>query len=154
MHIVFICWGNICRSPAAEATFRKLVKDRNLQEQITCDSAGTISQHQGNPPDSRMQKAAKERNIQTGGIARMVSGEDFARADMLITMDHFNFSELSHLAPDQKAKDKIKPFCDFVSGPDTEVPDPYYGGAQGFEKVLDLLEDGCVRLLDELESKL
>lgn len=84
----------------------------------------------------------------------MVSSEDFARADMLITMDHFNFSELSRLAPDQKAKDKIKPFCDFVSGPDTEVPDPYYGGAQGFEKVLDLLEDGCVRLLDDLESKL
>lgn len=153
MHIVFICWGNICRSPAAEATFRKLVEGRNLQDVITCDSAGTISQHQGNSPDSRMQKAAKDRDIQTCGTARMVTSEDFSSADMLITMDNFNFSELSQLAPDQKAKAKIKPFCDFVSTADTEVPDPYYGGAQGFEKVLDLLEDGCVHLLDDIQSK-
>ena len=114
---------------------------------------GTISQHQGNRPDSRMQKAAKDRDIQTGGTARMVTSEDFSSADMLITMDNFNFSELSQLAPDQKAKEKIKPFCDFVSTTDTEVPDPYYGGAQGFEKVLDLLEDGCVRLLDDIQKK-
>jgi len=124
-----------------------------LQDVITCDSAGTISQHQGNRPDSRMQKAAKDRDIQTGGTARMVTSEDFSSADMLITMDNFNFSELSQLAPDQKAKEKIKPFCDFVSTTDTEVPDPYYGGAQGFEKVLDLLEDGCVRLLDDIQKK-
>jgi protein-tyrosine phosphatase len=100
-----------------------------------------------------MQKAAKDRDIQTCGTARMVTSEDFSSADMLITMDNFNFSELSQLAPDQKAKAKIKPFCDFVSTADTEVPDPYYGGAQGFEKVLDLLEDGCVHLLDDIQSK-
>ena len=153
MHIVFVCWGNICRSPAAEATFKKLVKDRNLQDAITCDSAGTISQHQGNPPDARMQRAARNRDIQTGGTARMVSSEDFTSADMLITMDNFNFSELSQLAPSLQAKEKIKPFCDFVSTADTEVPDPYYGGAQGFEKVLDLLEDGCAHLLDDIKNK-
>ena len=143
MHIVFVCWGNICRSPAAEATFKKLLNDRELQRKITCDSAGTISQHHGNPPDSRMQKAA-----------RMVTDHDFENADFLITMDHFNFSELSRLAPNEEAKKKILTFCDYVSTSDVEVPDPYYGGGTGFEKVLDLLEDGCTRLLEELQKKL
>ncbi len=154
MHIVFVCWGNICRSPAAEATFRKLLAERKLNSMITCDSAGTISQHQGNPPDSRMQRAARNRNIQTSGSARMVTDQDFENADLLITMDNFNYNELSRLAPDEKSRDKIMPFCDFVSSSDTEVPDPYYGGSDGFEKVLDLLEDGCVRLLEELKEKL
>ena len=154
MHIVFVCWGNICRSPAAEATFKKLLNDRELQGKITCDSAGTISQHHGNPPDSRMQKAARNRNIQTSGTARMVTDHDFDNADFLITMDHFNFSELSRLAPSEEAKKKILTFCDYVSTSDVEVPDPYYGGDAGFEKVLDLLEDGCTRLLEELQKKL
>ena len=154
MHIVFVCWGNICRSPAAEATFKKLLHDRELQGKITCDSAGTISQHHGNPPDSRMQKAARNRNIQTSGTARMVTDHDFENADFLITMDHFNFSELSRLAPNEEAKKKILTFCDYVSTSDVEVPDPYYGGDAGFEKVLDLLEDGCNRLLEELQKKL
>ena len=93
MHIVFICWGNICRSPAAEAAFRKLLNERGLQEKITCDSAGTISQHHGNPPDAR-EKSAEERNIIISGSARMAE-QDFEKADMLITMDNFNFSELT-----------------------------------------------------------
>ena len=100
MHILFVCWGNICRSPAAEATFRKLLKERSLQKEITCDSAGTIGQHQGNPPDPRMQKAAKARSITLGGTARIANDQDFHDADMLLTMDNFNFSELSKLAPD------------------------------------------------------
>ena len=154
MHIVFVCWGNICRSPAAEATFRKLLAERKLNPMITCDSAGTISQHQGNPPDSRMQRAARNRNIQTSGSARMVTDQDFENADLLITMDNFNYNELSRLAPDEKSRDKLTPVCDCVSSSDTEVPDPYYGGSDGFEKVLDLLEDGCVRLLEELKEKL
>jgi len=154
MHIIFVCWGNICRSPAAEATFRKLVRQRNLENSISCDSVGTISQHQGNSPDSRMQQAARKRGIQTGGSARMVTKKDFDEADLLITMDHFNYSELSRMAPNPDAKLKIKPFCDYVSSSDSEVPDPYYGGSDGFEKVLDLLEDGCARLLDEIEQKI
>lgn len=154
MHIVFVCWGNICRSPAAEATFRKLVSMRGLSEKITCDSAGTISQHHGNPPDSRMQRAARAREVMTSGTARMVTDTDFKEADLILTMDNFNFSELSRLAPNSELKKKIKPFCDYVSTNDHEVPDPYYGGSSGFEKVLDLLEDGCVRLLDELVSKI
>lgn len=154
MHILFVCWGNICRSPAAEATFRKLLAERGLDKAITCDSAGTIDQHHGNPPDPRMQKAAKARNLPIGGSARMVTNEDFEKADMLMTMDNFNLSELTSLAPSAELRDKIKPFCFYVSSNDKEVPDPYYGGASGFEKVLDLLDDGCSSLLEELESRL
>ena len=154
MHILFVCWGNICRSPAAEATFRKLVKENDLDQKISCDSAGTISNHQGNPPDSRMQSSAKSRGLIISGSARMASIEDFNRADMLITMDNFNFSELSKLAPNPKAAEKIVPFCNFVSSDDTEVPDPYYGGPSGFEKVLDLLERGRSKLLEEVKNRL
>jgi protein-tyrosine phosphatase len=154
MHILFVCWGNICRSPAAEATFRKIVEQEGLEDQITIDSAGTISSHQGNPPDSRMARAARERNISTSGTARKVNDLDFEKADLLVTMDNFNFSELSKLAPNDELKNKIIPFCDFVSSSESEVPDPYYGGASGFEKVLDLLEDGCVSLLEHVKQKL
>ena len=84
----------------------------------------------------------------------MITDYDFENADFLITMDHFNFSELSRLAPYEEAKKKILTFCDYVSTSDVEVPDPYYGGDAGFEKVLDLLEDGCTRLLDELQKKM
>ena len=154
MHILFVCWGNICRSPAAEATFRMIVEKEGLSDKITIDSAGTISTHQGNPPDSRMRSAASARNISINGSARKVNTLDFEKADMLVTMDNFNFSELSKLAPNQEAETKIVPFCNFVSSNDTEVPDPYYGGASGFEKVLDLLEDGCASLLAHIKPKL
>tara|TARA_B100002019_G_C20941644_1_gene437109 strand:- start:61 stop:456 length:396 start_codon:yes stop_codon:yes gene_type:complete len=130
------------------------VKNEGLQERITIDSAGTISSHQGNPPDSRMTAAARNRNLTIQGSARKVNAIDFEKADMLITMDNFNFSELSKLAPNSKAESKIVPFCNFVSSNDTEVPDPYYGGASGFEKVLDLLEDGCEHLLEHIKPKL
>ena len=154
MHILFVCWGNICRSPAAEATFRKLLKERSLEDQITCDSAGTIGQHQGNPPDPRMQKAAQARDLPIGGTARMAHDQDFHEADLLLTMDHFNFSELSKLAPAPGLQSKIKPFCDYVRPDVNEVPDPYYGGDSGFENVLNLLEEGCFNLLNELEEEL
>ena len=154
MHILFVCWGNICRSPAAEATFRKLLKERSLEDQITCDSAGTIGQHQGNPPDPRMQKAAQARDLPIGGTARIARDQDFHEADLLLTMDHFNFSELSKLAPAPGLESKIKPFCDYVRPDVNEVPDPYYGGDSGFENVLNLLEEGCFNLLNELEEEL
>ena len=154
MHIVFVCWGNICRSPAAEATFRKILKERSLEKEITCDSAGTIAQHHGNPPDPRMQKAAKARAIPIGGTARIANDQDFHQADLLLTMDNFNFSELSKLAPESSLLTKIKPFCDYVQLDVNEVPDPYYGGESGFENVLNLLEEGCFNLLNELEKEL
>ena len=153
MHVVFVCWGNICRSPAAEAVFKKLLADSDIAESITCDSAGTIQTHAGNPPDSRMRRAAQARGIHTGGVARMITNEDYRDADLIITMDNFNFSEVSRMAPDTKSLEKIRPFCDFVESDDQEVPDPYYGGEAGFEKVLDLLEDGCRQILQFLKSK-
>lgn len=154
MHILFVCWGNICRSPAAEATFRKLLEERSLEDQITCDSAGTIGQHNGNPPDPRMQKAAKARQLPIGGTARIANNQDFHNADLLLTMDNFNFSELSKLAPNSNLKSKIKPFCDYVQPNVNEVPDPYYGGESGFENVLNILEEGCYNLLNDLEKEL
>ena len=153
-HVVFVCWGNICRSPAAEATFRKLLEDRKLDDQISCDSAGTINQHAGNPPDPRMQAAAKARDLPIGGRSRMANDEDFFRADLLVTMDDFNFSELSALTPDEESLGKIRPFCEYLTSHVREIPDPYYGGSSGFEKVLDLLMEGCVNLLDEIEKQL
>ena len=101
-----------------------------------------------------MREAAQARNLPIGGTARTAPSEDVEKADLLLTMDDFNFSELSSLAPSPALASKIKPFCSYVSGDTREVPDPYYGGASGFEKVLDLLEDGCDRLLDELERGL
>jgi protein-tyrosine phosphatase len=154
LHVVFVCWGNICRSPAAEATFRKLLIDRGLDDRITCDSAGTIDQHAGNSPDPRMQKAAGARGIQTGGAARKANNNDFTNADLLLTMDNFNFTELNKLAPDEGGRKKVQRFCEYVSGTVSEVPDPYYGGVSGFEKVLDLLEEGCAVLLEDLRKRL
>ena len=99
-----------------------------------------------------MRQAAQARELRISGSARMINDQDYQKADIIVTMDDFNFSEVNKLAPDSTHKEKIRPFCDFVSSSDREVPDPYYGGPSGFEKVLDLLDDGCVRLLDHLVS--
>ena len=153
MHVLFVCWGNICRSPAAECTFRKLLEEGGLSDEITCDSAGTIGSHQGTPPDSRMRQAAQARGLTIAGSARMINDQDYQKADLIVTMDDFNFSEVSKLAPDPTLKKKMRPFCDFVSTDDREVPDPYYGGVSGFEKVLDLMDDGCQQILEYIQKK-
>ena len=153
MHVLFVCWGNICRSPAAECTFRKLLEESGLSNKITCDSAGTIGSHQGNPPDSRMRQAAQARGLTIAGSARMINDQDYQKADLIVTMDDFNFSEVSKLAPAPALKKKMRPFCDFVSTDDREVPDPYYGGVSGFEKVLDLMDDGCQQILEHIQKK-
>lgn len=130
------------------------MNERGLGEKISCDSAGTIGSHQGNPPDSRMRQAAQGRNLKISGSARMINDQDYHKSDLIVTMDNFNFAEANKLAPDSALKKRIRPFCDFVTSSDREVPDPYYGGPSGFEKVLDLLDDGCVQLLDHLEKQL
>ena len=99
MHVLFVCWGNICRSPAAECTFQKLLDDRGLSAKVSCDSAGTIASHQGNPPDSRMRQAAQARGLKISGSARMISDQDYEKSDIIVTMDDFNFSEVNKLAP-------------------------------------------------------
>ena len=109
MHILFVCWGNICRSPAAECTFRKLLGESGLSDQISCDSAGTIGSHRGNPPDSRMRQAALGRGLKISGSARMINDEDFHKADLIVTMDDFNFSEVNKLAPEDSFKKRSVP---------------------------------------------
>ena len=153
--LLFVCMGNICRSPAGEAVMRHLIEAGGLTDQIECDSAGTIAFHTGNPPDQRMHTAAKKRGINTGGRARQICNDDYYLFDLILTMDDENLENVLSMAPAGDYPAEIRPFCHFVTGSTaTEVPDPYYGGAQGFETVLDLLEDGCVNLLEHAQSQL
>nr|WP_281384346.1 low molecular weight protein-tyrosine-phosphatase [Pelagicoccus albus] len=144
--------GNICRSPSGENVMRKLLEDAGLADSVKCDSAGTIGYHTGNPPDPRMTVAGKKRGLPMTGSARQVTAEDLDEFDLILAMDDANYADLLALSTPEN-EHKIKRFCDFcIQHPDTEVPDPYYGGAQGFEHVLDLLEDGCLQILKEIQS--
>ncbi len=151
--ILFVCWGNICRSPSAENMMRKQL-DASEFATIQCDSAGTISDHQGNPPDSRMSAAGRRRGLPMTGRARGVTRSDFVTNDLILAMDKANLADLRRLAPDDNALGKLRLFCEFCRNHDeTEVPDPYYGGHKGFEHVLDLLEDGCDGILEHLRNQ-
>ena len=134
MHILFVCWGNICRSPAAEATFRKLLTENGLDEKITCDSAGTIGQHHGTPHVSRILSAARSWNLPISGSASMANDQVFVVADLILTMDILIF-QLSNWLLAMRLVRRLC-LCTYVSSGTNEVPDPYYGGASGFEKVL------------------
>ena len=153
MKLLFVCLGNICRSPAAENIMNHLVAKSSLSTDIECDSAGTANYHSGNPPDRRMQAAAVKRNIPMIGSARQFTAADFTAFDLILAMDRENYQNILALDPQQQYRDKIKLMCDFASKhPDQEVPDPYFGGAEGFDYVIDLLTDACGGLLAQLES--
>src|SRR3954463_5463664 len=137
--------GNICRSPTAEGVMRRLLRDEGLDGRIEIDSAGTGGWHAGEPPDARATAAAHRRGIELAGAARQVDPEDFERFDLIVAMDRENLAALRRLAPDDEARAKLR----LLLG-DRDVPDPYYGGASGFEDVLDLVEAGCRDLLAEL----
>ena len=151
--VLFVCMGNICRSPTAEGVFRHKVSKAGLEDQIHIDSAGTIAYHEGHPPDQRAQKAALKRGIDLGSQrARKVSGEDFEKFDLVIAMDSDNHYELEMICP-QGYEDRLHMFLKFAQNTrETEVPDPYYGGSGGFETVLDLIEDASEGLLDHLKN--
>ncbi len=136
--------GNICRSPAGEAVLRHLAPHT-----FEIDSAGTIGYHTGNPPDERMHRAAATRGIATGGAARQITSEDLRTFDLILTMDPDNRAYVDALASKTTdATAKIHDFVEYCTEHDVpEVPDPYYGGAEGFEHVLDLLEDGCAEII-------
>ena len=152
--ILFVCMGNICRSPAGENVMRKLLEEAELGDQVSCDSAGTIGYHSGHAPDHRMSAAGRKRGLPMTGKARQVTSEDLDAFDLVLAMDDENYAELLALSND-KNKDRIRRFCEFcIKYPDTYVPDPYYGGAQGFEHVLDLLEDGCAQILEVVRKSL
>ena len=153
MRILFICMGNICRSPSAEGVFRSLLAARAPQLTIEIDSAGTHDYHVGAPPDRRAIAAAKRRGIDLSQLrARMVAAEDFATYDLILAMDDDNLQELRRRAP-AIHHERIRLMMEFAPrAASRHVPDPYYGGAQGFEEVLDLLEEAAQGLVAELRS--
>ena len=149
--VLFVCTGNICRSPTAEAIFRKLATDAGMAVAVTADSAGTHGYHVGEPPDPRAQKAAAKRGYDLSALrARKFESADFQRFDMILAMDREHYSILSNMAR-PSAGHKLKLMMSYARRfADEEVPDPYYGGPQGFERVLDMLEDAARGLLESL----
>lgn len=150
--ILFVCLGNICRSPSAEAVMNGMIKKENLRDKVVCDSAGIIGVHAGEPADKRMQQHAFQRGIRLTSISRKFDPQvDFDKFDMIIGMDDQNISDLRSMARDNDDLDKIYKMTAFCSEYDHDtVPDPYYGGEAGFELVLDLLEDACTGLVNKL----
>ena len=147
--VLFVCMGNICRSPAAEGVFRKLVDDAGVAGHFEIDSAGTIGYHAGHAADARMRAAAAGRGYVLDSRARRVEPRDFEDFDLIVAMDDDNYGDLCKLDAGQGAR--VVRMCDYGGRHGhTEVPDPYYGGPQGFETVLDILEDACAHLLEEL----
>ena len=151
--VLFVCMGNICRSPTAEGVFRHYVTQAGLTDLFEIDSAGTHAYHVGEAPDKRAQQAAARRGFSLADIrARRVAPDDFERFHHIIAMDEDNLVML-HEQAEPGQREKIRLFLEFSSGPETEVPDPYYGGATGFERVLDLVEDASRGLLDALSKR-
>lgn len=150
--ILFVCLGNICRSSAADEILRQQATERGLGDTMTIDSAGTYGGHAGELPDPRMRAAGKKRGYNFTHRSRRVRSEDFDRFDLVLAMDDSVYESLSRLAPSVEALQKLERMADYIPthfGYDY-VPDPYYEGADGFELVLDMLEEGCAVLLDRL----
>jgi protein-tyrosine phosphatase len=148
--ILFVCMGNICRSPTAEGVFRHFVESAGLLDTVTVDSAGTHAYHVGESPDRRSQAAAERRGYSLDRIrARRVCESDFEEFDLILAMDRDNLESLK-AGSDVVHHHKIRLFLEYSPGPEAEVPDPYYGGATGFERVLDLIEDASERLIQDL----
>jgi protein-tyrosine phosphatase len=156
MRILFVCMGNICRSPTAEAVMGALLRAEGLERAIAIDSAGTGGWHAGAPPDARAVAAARSRDVVVEGAARQVTAEDFDDFDLVLAMDRDNERELLARAPDAEARGKVRLLREFdpaaVAAGDLDVPDPYYGGPNGFDHVLDLVEAACRGLLDEVRA--
>ena len=151
--VLFVCMGNICRSPTAEGVFRYYVEQAEVSQQLQIDSAGTHAYHVGEPPDRRARAAAERRGMSLDNIyARRVSTEDFERFDYIIAMDEDNLARLHDQSPEEH-RSKLRLFLEFSDGDEREVPDPYYGGAAGFERVLDLVEAASRGLLETLSHK-
>jgi protein-tyrosine phosphatase len=154
MRILFVCMGNICRSPTAEGVFRRALLERAPQLQVHVDSAGTHDYHIGEAPDARARSAASRRGIDISQLrARQIAPQDFERFDLVLVMDEDNLRELKARSQRQY-HDRIRLFMEFApNSPRRAVPDPYYGGEQSFEDVLDLLEEAANGLIDELLAR-
>ena len=154
--ILFVCLGNICRSAAANGIMEAVVEREGLQASIEVDSAGTYGGHAGDLPDHRMRAAAAARGYSLTHRARRITEEDFYEFDSIIVMDDNNYESVVRLAPERKYIDKVYRFVEFCSEHPqwSYVPDPYYEGHEGFELVLDLLEDGCEGVLQHARKEL
>lgn len=151
IRILFICLGNICRSSSAQTIMQHLIETQGREQDFEVDSAGLISYHQGEMADSRMRMHAAKRGYRITHLSRPIRTEDFFHFDLIIGMDDSNIDRLHDLAPDLDCCRKIHRMTDYCRSKVADhVPDPYYGGASGFENVLDILEDACQGLLDEL----
>jgi len=149
--VLFVCMGNICRSPTAEGVARHVAAEQGLDGRIEIESAGTLAYHAGEPPDPRMQAAASARGYELDGRARQVTAEDFDRFDLVVAMDRDNLADLRALEGAGHGRAELRLFSDFLpAGSAEDVPDPYYGGSRGFERVLDMIEQAVPRLLAEL----
>jgi protein-tyrosine phosphatase len=152
--ILLVCMGNICRSPTAEGVLRTHLGRAGLAATVEVDSAGTLGYHAGEPPDGRAQKAAAKRGYDISRLrARRVKDADFLRFDMILAMDRDNLASLKHACPTAQ-HDRLGLFLDYARNfADEEVPDPYYGGPEAFEYVLDLAEDAAIGLIEALRQQ-
>lgn len=151
--VLFVCLGNICRSPAAEGIFKHLVKGEQLDKYITVDSAGTSGYHNGELPDHRMRRHGSRRGYTFDSLSRKFTARDFDNFDVIIAMDDSNYYNIMALAPDVDSEKKVHRMVEFSKKyVHDHIPDPYYSGADGFELVLDLLEDACDGLLERLKN--
>lgn len=150
--ILFVCLGNICRSPAAQGVMERMVKEKGVEDKFYIDSAGLYGGHAGDLPDHRMRVHAQLRGLNLTHRSRQVRESDFDRFDIIVAMDNSNYDRLRALAPTPEDEQKVVKMADFFTlHPWADcVPDPYYDGAQGFENALDLIEDGCNTLLSKL----
>ena len=155
VRVCFVCLGNICRSPTAEAVMRHLVRAAKLERQIQIESAGTGDWHVGEPRDRRSQATGAARGVPLTGRAQQFTGRDFARFDHVLAMDGSNLDNLRQMAPDDAARAKVQLLRSFdpKAPPDADVPDPYYGGARGFEEVFDICEAACAGFLEWLRRE-
>jgi protein-tyrosine phosphatase len=153
--VLFVCLGNICRSPAAQGIFEHYVRENGLQDKLEADSAGTYGGHRGELPDRRMRTAALYRGFALTHISRPVKAVDLLDFDLVIAMDDQNYEDLMHIAPSVEATHKIRRMADFLTTHKMSyIPDPYYMGAEGFSHVLDLLEEACANLLNTIKKVL
>lgn len=153
--LLFVCLGNICRSPSAENIMNHLIEQAGLSDSILCDSAGTSSYHVGSPPDRRMSAAAATKlGIKLRGRARQFQKSDFQDFDLILAMDRENYENILTLDQTKQYQHKVRLMCEFCSRHTLkEVPDPYYGGQEGFNQVIDLLIDACEGLLTKVKSE-
>jgi protein-tyrosine phosphatase len=157
MRLLFVCLGTICRSPTGEGVMRHLLREQGLEDVVEIDSAGTGDWHVGQPPDARATGAARERGIELDGSARQVTPADFEAFDLILAMDRANRDELRALAPTADARERVRLLREYdplaVAAGELEVPDPYYGGQDHFEEVLDVVTRACEGLLDEVRAE-